>query len=77
MNEFRHFPISLSIPVVSILPFPSLVGPTVSAGPALEVRSDSVGNLFEIADKRQHREHRLNYHTLIPGALGADWVSFF
>ena len=32
----------------------------------LKIRPASMHHLFEMADERQHREHRLDQHTVLP-----------
>ncbi len=34
--------------------------------PGVEIRPDAMHDLFEMADERQHREHRLHQHTVLP-----------
>src|SRR6266481_6949746 len=34
--------------------------------PGVEIRPDAMHDLFEMADERQHREHRLHEHTVLP-----------
>src|SRR5216683_4484329 len=34
--------------------------------PGVERRPDAMHDLFEMADERQHREHRLHQHTVLP-----------
>src|SRR6266851_8689295 len=36
--------------------------------PGVERRPDAMHDLFEMADERQHREHRLHQHTVLPRA---------
>src|SRR5262245_42103940 len=34
--------------------------------PGVEIRPDAMHDLFEMADERQHREHRLHQHPVLP-----------
>ena len=34
--------------------------------PGLEIRPDAVHDLLEMADERQHRQHRLHQHAVLP-----------
>src|SRR4029450_1195372 len=36
--------------------------------PGVEIRPDPMHDLFEMADERQHREHRLDEHPVLPRA---------
>src|SRR5438445_11457929 len=36
--------------------------------PGVKIRPDPVHDLFEMADECQHREHRLDEHTVLPRA---------
>ena len=36
--------------------------------PGMEIRPDPVHDLLEMADERQHREHRLHQHAVLPRA---------
>src|SRR5437667_7799785 len=41
--------------------------------PGVERRPDPMHDLFDMADERQHREHRLDEHTVLPRAALAQF----
>jgi hypothetical protein len=41
--------------------------------PGVEIRPDPMHDPFEMADERQHREHRLDEHTVLPRAALAQF----
>ena len=41
--------------------------------PGVKIRPDPVHDLFEMADECQHREHRLDEHTVLPRAALAQF----
>ncbi len=36
--------------------------------PGVKIRPDPMHRLLEVADQRQHRQHRLHQHTVLPFA---------
>jgi hypothetical protein len=41
--------------------------------PGVEIRPDAVHDLFEMTDEREHREHRLDKHTILPLAARTEF----
>src|SRR5262245_16971699 len=41
--------------------------------PGVEIRPDAMHDLFEMADERQHREHRLHQHAVLPLAARTEF----